>query len=109
MNWQKGRQDSGYFKKLIRRSKWPFGHDILFLKYPEGSKIDWHKDPVENQKHYRLNIVLNSGFNGGEFESERDVIFSFGPITFFRPDENQHRVTRIEEGTRYVFSIGFTT
>lgn len=107
MNWEKGRQDSGYFKKLIRRSEWPIGHDILLLKYPTGSKIEWHKDPVDHGEHYRLNVVLNKDFSGGEFESESGVLFSFGPITFFRPDKNKHRVTEIKNGTRYVFSFGF--
>lgn len=92
---------------MVRRSKFPIGHDILFLKYPIGSSISWHKDEVDNGDHYRLNIVLNSSFRGGEFKTEKDVLFSFGPITFFRPDKNKHKVTKIKDGTRYVFSFGF--
>lgn len=107
MNWEKGRQDSNYFKKLLWRTKFPVGHDVLLLKYPSGSHIDWHKDPVEQGKHFRMNMVLNWGYEGGEFESEDEVLFSFGPITFFRPDKNEHRVKEIKEGTRYVFSFGF--
>lgn len=107
MRWEKGRQDSGYYKKLILRSFWPIRYDILLLRYPVGFHIDWHRDPVPGCDHYRLNVTLNWWFEGGEFESENDVLFSFGPFTFFRPDENEHRVTEIEEGTRYILSLGF--
>lgn len=106
MDWEEGRQHTGYFKKLIRRSTFPIGHDILLLKYPKGARIPWHLDPVEGKKHYRMNVELNSSFDGGNFETEHDVMFSMGPVNIFRPDKNKHRVTEVTDGTRYLFSVG---
>lgn len=103
----KGRQDSNYFKKLLWRSSWSVGNYALILKYSTGSHNDWHKDPVSGGDHYRLNVVLNWWFDGGKIESKDGVLFSMGPLTFFRSDKNENRVTEVEDGTRYVFSFGF--
>lgn len=53
----KGRQGTGYAKlKLLRSERLKM--DAYILKYPEGSHIPPHTDPVDSNKHYRLNVVL---------------------------------------------------
>lgn len=135
--WQIGRSanpKAPYFKYLVFQSKL-LKMDMYILKYPVGSEIDFHKDAVpKGYKHYRLNVVLKKAKQGGlfitkmstedyvnnaplptnsrEFYSEgKDfahyVIHHLGRIHFFRPDIIEHAVGRIDEGTRYVFSIGW--
>jgi hypothetical protein len=105
--WQLGRQGSGYFKRLILSSSFPVPFDIYILKYPNGSHIDWHTDPVLNYKHYRLNIFLRQPSQGGQFSCEQKPILSNKYFQFFRPDINKHKVDKIIGSTRYVLSIGF--
>lgn len=102
--WIDGRQKSGYLKRKIFESKL-LKTDCYLLKYPEGSEIKLHTDPVTTGKHYRLNIILKRA-RGGAFKCNGKY-FKFGPIIFFRPDLYEHSVTRITSGTRYVLSIGF--
>ena len=88
---------------------------MYLLRYPKGSYIDEHKDPIKvesadadgwpQRKHYRLNVVLRHARAGGEFVCER-AIFRTRRITLFRPDKVVHGVTRILRGTRYVLSLG---
>ena len=91
MNWQEGRQKTGYFKlPLLSGKAW----DSYILKYPVGSFIPPHYDKVEGKRHYRLNIVLW----GKMFFEPR--------INFFRPDLVMHDVPKVWK-PRYVFSIGW--
>lgn len=104
MGWIFGRQKSGYLKKCIFQSE-TLRADCYILKYPTGSEIKPHTDPVQRGRHYRLNIILKNG-QGGKFICD-GKFFKFGPIIFFRPDLYEHSVTPITAGTRYVLSIGF--
>lgn len=103
--WVGGRQGGSYMKFLIFQSE-RFKFDMYLLKYPKGSYIKEHKDPVKKgYEHHRVNIVLNKDFRGGKF-----VIMGKaqkGRIHKFRPDIYRHRVREIKEGTRYVLSIGW--
>lgn len=65
--WQRGRQGTGYDKMLLLTARWPLPFDSYLLRYPEGSEIPPHTDPVGAGRHYRLNIVLKSPRAGGEF------------------------------------------
>jgi hypothetical protein len=65
--WQRGRQGTGYDKMLLLTARWPLPFDSYLLRYPEGSEIPPHTDPVTTGRHYRLNIVLKSPKSGGEF------------------------------------------
>ena len=105
MNWKDGRRNLGYFKHTLFRFKDRF--DGYILKFPKGSYLPLHEDEVLGRKHYRLNIVLNNSFKGGKFFMDKAII-NTKRIKFFRADW-VHQLTYIEEGTRYVFSIGFTT
>lgn len=99
--WQKGRQLSGYDKMLLLYGLWPLPFDVYVLRFPEGSEIKPHTDPVSENQHYRLNIVIWKAVEGGEFQC-KDPIFETSRIKYFRPDVSEHSV-----GDRYVFSVGW--
>lgn len=108
--WEPGRQGTGYDKlkianhwKFFSRFKW----DIYLLRYPTGSGIPRHRDPVPNHKHYRLNIYLWNAKAGGAPEHDA-VIIGNRFFTLFRPDINTHSVSTVTEGTRYVLSFGLS-
>lgn len=104
--WQPGRQGTGYDKMLLFTARWPLPFDSYLLRYPEGSEIPPHTDPVQAGRHYRLNLILKSPRSGGEFVC-RDPIYSSRRIKLFRPDLCEHSVTRVIGGSRYVLSIGW--
>jgi hypothetical protein len=106
MKWEQGRQGTGYQKKLLLSGKWPFPFDLYILRYPEGSEIPPHTDPVQSGKHYRLNVVLKASKEGGEFVC-KTPIFQTKRIKLFRPDECEHSVTKVVGSTRYVLSFGW--
>ncbi len=104
--WQRGRQGTGYDKMLLATARWPLPFDSWLIRYPEGSEIPPHTDPVSVGRHFRLNIVLKSPRSGGEFVC-RAPIFESRRIKLFRPDACEHSVTRVEGGSRVVFSLGW--
>jgi hypothetical protein len=95
--WQRGRQGSGYDKMLLATAPWPIPFDSYLIRYT---------DPVTNGRHYRLNIVLKSPREGGEFVCA-SPIFQTRRIKLFRPDACEHSVTRVVGGSRYVLSVGW--
>lgn len=106
MKWKKGRQGSGYFKRLLLKGKtW----DLYLLKYPAGSHIETHLDPVEGKEHHRINIVLKKSKGGFFFKDDGStrVMFLLNRIVRFRPDIEAHGVTTVISGTRYVLSFGW--
>lgn len=108
-NWEPGRQGTGYEKlKLFNRWKFfsRFKWDLYLLRYPVGSGIPKHRDPVPDHKHYRLNIYLWNAVSGGVPEHD-GAIASNRFFTLFRPDLHLHSVTPVTVGTRYVLSFGF--
>jgi hypothetical protein len=104
--WQRGRQGSGYDKMLLATARWPLPFDSYLIRYPEGSAIPPHTDPVQSGRHYRLNIVLKSPKSGGEFICATPI-FATKRIKLFRPDACEHSVTQVVGGSRYVFSLGW--
>lgn len=104
--WQRGRQGTGYDKMLLVTAPWPLPFDSYLIRYPEGSEIPPHTDPVQAGRHYRLNVVLRSPREGGEFVCA-DPIFATRRIKLFRPDACEHSVTRVVGGSRYVLSVGW--
>lgn len=108
-NWEPGRQGTGYEKlklwvklKYFGRYKW----DAYILRYPEGSKIPSHTDPLPEHAHYRLNIYLLNAKAGGVPEHDKAIV-SNRFFTLFRPDLYEHSVSEITRGSRYVLSLGF--
>jgi hypothetical protein len=104
--WQRGRQGTGYDKMLLFTAPWPGPFDSDLIRYPDGSEIPSHTDPVQDKRHYRLNIVLKSPRAGGEFVCA-SPIFDGRRVKLFRPDVCEHSVTRVRGGRRYVLSIGW--
>jgi hypothetical protein len=104
--WQRGRQGSGYDKLLLGGLPWPLPCDCYLLRFPTGSSVPPHTDRVKQGRHYRLNIILRPAKRGGEFVCARPIHVS-GRLKLFRPDVEEHSVTTIAEGTRWVLSIGW--
>jgi hypothetical protein len=104
MKWEHGRQNTGYDKLRLFIGKW---FDCYLLRYPPGSCIPPHTDPVTNYQHFRLNIVLIPAQEGGEF-SYSDPIFAWGPVKLFRSDRSTHSVSKVGgKRSRYVLSVGW--
>lgn len=103
--WQAGRQHSGYDKMLLAGCYYPIPYDVFLLRYPQGSFIKPHKDPLTKGKHYRINIVIKHAKQGGRFICD-DTILNTKRVKIFRSDKALHSVSAIEKGTRYVLSIG---
>jgi hypothetical protein len=106
LRWQPGRQQSGYDKMLIVQSLWPLPFDVYILRYPEGSEVRPHRDPVTAGQHYRLNVILTRAAEGGEFHCA-DPLYATARIKLFRPDVSEHSVSKVIRGRRYVLSIGW--
>jgi len=104
--WQEGRQLSGYDKMLLLTGMWPRPFDIYVLRFPEGSEIKPHTDPVSESEHYRLNVVIWKAKEGGAFHCA-NPIFETQRIKYFRPDVSEHGVSKVVRGNRYVFSVGW--
>jgi hypothetical protein len=106
LRWQCGRQGTGYDKMLLATARWPLLFDCYLIRYPEGSEIPPHTDPVKTGRHFRLNVILKSPRSGGEFVCAKPI-FATTRLKFFRPDQCEHSVTRVAGGSRYVFSFGW--
>ena len=107
--WQQGRQGTGYFKMLLLQSKKFFLFDVWLLKYPVGSSIPTHTDPVSNKRHFRFNMVVSKlphSTNPKGFEAAH-VLFETKRMVLFRPDLVPHSVLEVVERPRYVLSIGW--
>ena len=107
--WEIGRQalmlkaKIPYFKLLVLSGR---TFDIYLLKFPEGSRLVPHKDPVDGKRHYRVNVVLRPAEQGGIFLCNGAWV-NFPRFKFFRPDQLTHGVSKIEKGERLVLSIGW--
>lgn len=106
MTWEEGRQKSGYLKnKIFSLSFLGIGFDCYLIKYPKNSAVEKHTDKVDSKKHYRLNYVYKHSDLGGLFILNGRVC-RHQSLIFFRPDVDEHAVTKIVEGERKVFSLG---
>lgn len=98
--WVPGRQNSGYLKRLLARGP---GFDLYLLRYPSGSYIAPHTDPVPGRVHLRVNVLLKKPRSGGDFTGE--VVYVDRPrVKVFRSDRT-HSITPVE-GERLVLSLG---
>jgi hypothetical protein len=106
LKWQEGRQKSGYMKMLLLTSHVPLPFDVYLLKYEKDSFVLPHTDEVESGQHYRLNIILRKAKLGGDFVCQGAIVDK-ERIKLFRPDLDEHSVSKIESGARLVLSIGW--
>jgi len=112
MKWVPGRLGSGYFKfPLVSASLFGYGFDSFILKMPKGSEIKLHTDPaIFGKRHFRINFITREAKSGGYFIVVRNNASTHtnSRVNIFRPDIEEHRVSRINEGTRYALSFGFS-
>ena len=95
LKWQKGRQDSGYKKITIFKSK-KLKLDCYLIKYEKGDFIPKHKDVVGKKFiHNRINVLLKKSKIGGEFYCNKHKIF-LNRIIYFQPSEEIHSVSKIQ-------------
>ena len=89
--------------------------DCYILKYPTGTYIPLHTDDLGFwTTHWRLNILLWKAKKGGKFFTwqwdkplhERSKVWKMPRAVLFRSDKVPHAVTNVEEGERWVLSIG---
>ncbi len=106
LHWNKGRQDTGYEKMLLLGAIWPIRFDFYLLRFKKGQYIPAHIDAVESGKHYRLNVIIKTALEGGDFVCE-NPIYTSKRINLFRSDLSEHSVTEIIIGSRYVLSLGW--
>jgi hypothetical protein len=113
LQWDSGRQDSGYLKILLATSR-RLKFDCYILKFPDGVGIPPHTDPsVEGYEHHRLNIFLNKPCIGTGIVSINGPFKQWlsGRIQLFRPDLYTHSMTPAEQmwsnQSLYILSIGW--
>lgn len=103
--WIEGRRKSQYEKMLLAQSS-RLRFDCYLLRFAKGAYIDPHTDPAKpGFRHFRLNIYLRSARKGGQF-SVSETLLSNRFFCLFRPDLYEHDVSTIDDGTRYVLSLG---
>lgn len=103
--WTDGRQGSGY--KIFYM--WQKLFDCLIIRYPVGSFIKPHIDPVaKHLNHHRINITIRKCKKGGEFHCDSAFVnLKLPRVVWFRPDIGAHSVAEIKEGERWVLSFGW--
>jgi len=106
LRWERGRQNTGYDKLLLAVNPFLIPFDCYLLRFPAGSEIPPHRDPVKSGRHYRLNIVVKRSPAGGEFVCAAPL-FQTRRVKLFRSDISTHSVTRVLGRARYVLSIGW--
>jgi hypothetical protein len=124
--WDRGRQDTGYFKSaldpadpflaaLIERSLatlYPgsrHGHDAWLLRYPDGSSIPPHVDPplTSGARHARLNAIIAQPPSGGLLHlDDTPIDLAPGDAVVFHPDSVRHQVSPVTGGERWLWSVG---
>lgn len=93
-------------KRLLWLSHAPVQLDAYLFGYQTGDYVPPHVHTVgADRREYRLNIVLRSADEGGEFVCENQI-FETRRIKFFRADLSEHSVTRITKGSRLILSLG---
>ena len=103
--WGYGKHKTGYRVFTFIYSKY-LKLDYYAIHYCKGTSIPKHKDPIIDGKMYRLNIEIWKAKKGGKFNCESTIFSIFDRIILFRPDINEHYVTPVEEGNRWVLSLG---
>lgn len=104
LTWRPGRRKTGYHNMLLLQWRWPILWDLYLLRFGPGSHAPEHLDEVPGYRHYRINLILRQAKRGGEFISDH-CLYNGARLKVFRSDR-PHKVTKVEQGTRYVLSLG---
>ncbi len=104
--WHSGRQQTGYETLKLLECYRPLHFDIYLIRYRQGAYIPPHCDPVPEGRHYRINMTLKNAKQGGEFICDQ-VLWRWRRVVCFRSDISVHQVSRVEQGLRYVLSVGW--
>ena len=79
------------------------GFDVWILDYPPGASVPSHLDPVPLARHFRLNVILQTG--GTRYRGKS--LWRLGErVVFFRPDRMVHEVEPCKKRRRVV-SVGW--
>jgi hypothetical protein len=107
-HWSGAFQTGFVLEILVQVAANPFlvPFDLYVLRYPVGSHIPPHRDPVPSGRHYRLNVVIRRSSAGGAFICDKPI-YSSKRISLFRSDISTHSVTTVEGRPRYVLSLGW--
>lgn len=99
--WYQFAKGAGSILPLIKSCYIPI--DLYLLRYRKGECASTHKDNT-GKKTYRLNFIFHFSTIGGIFYGK--TILDLGFIKLFRSDRDEHGVTTVEKGVRYVVSFG---
>jgi hypothetical protein len=104
--WTLGRQGTGYEKMPLFISK-QLKCDFYLLKFPAGTVVPTHTDPVDKEyDHYRINYTVI----GSNCVGQRMYVLGkhrrFWRIIFFRPDKYEHGLQK-QKRDAYMFSFGW--
>lgn len=91
---------------LLLTAPWPVGFDFYLLRYRVGQGIPRHTDPVPGKRHYRINLELVRGAQGGRLTCHGPH-WRLGRLVAFRSDLCPHEVSEVRAGSRYVLSLGW--
>ena len=109
--FRSGYRGTGYMKMRLCSATWPVPWDAIVLKMPEGVELEAHRDQARGKfatkQGWRINILLKKAKKGGEFFCEQPCWSFLQRIFVFRADTTTHGVTKVEDGCRYLISIGF--
>lgn len=102
--WEGGRQAGGYEKMQLAKGP---RFDLFMIRYRCGASVAPHVDPAPpGWRHFRANLMLRAPRRGGRLALDK-AIYAGRRLTIFRPDQNTHWVTTVEEGSRLMLSLGW--
>lgn len=95
------------YRKFVLNVRWPitFQFQIFITRYGAGGLLEEHIDSThEDEKQFRLMVLLKRPKQGGELICEKFII-NRGRIKLFEPNRYKHQVTKVVRGERLVALI----
>lgn len=113
LQWEAGRQNSGYAKMLIATSRF-LKFDCYILRIPDEFGVPDHYDPSPaGYAHHRINILLNTREPRLPMMKAKGRVHRWfgGRIDYFRPDAVEHSVeprgNPVPGRNSFILSIGW--
>lgn len=82
--------------------------DISLVDVAKGKEVHRHRDKAPGYNHHRLLIVLRRADKGGSIVI-RTYKKLFPRVYYYRADETDHFVTKVEHGLTRMLTIGYLT